>query len=1745
MHSNPENKKKRQKKTKVDVEPGKSVSVIQEEPIYNAHSSSVLSVSKLKKQKNKATKRGQGQVQIEASKLKELVVTRQPGLTRVLGNFDIVSSRLRGIHTDPSNSFHGTLITYKIRTSAPLFHSYLQDCESLTLTLLDEQLQLTIGTVVINNLATIITEAPFGQVFSVINKYGNKVADLRLTFTLVFLSNATEFLHDMEHFNDPKNNIGTFTRNVNTLDHNFINTKSGMKHQPGKNICKKVEDNATLFGEEFKSPRYGPIVPDQVVASLLERGQRLRDAMLQSILDDRVDFNRMSESKEQGSQNRLAAYILGKNMTPSEENIILETLNNSSMDSNFVEELYNITNHVIQEVPNSVEHRESFSLESEKETLGHLTDRSGAQSTNDMPDVWEHVNCLKVFIENLTLSPQKNAALVGSRTTFFVEYELPRELLTSPHRPQRPWEQTKQRVSSNKRIGRIVPFNHGYTHTLYKRSEKLRYTLERCSVMFHVSSRGLNQRLPVSRGSATLSLSGLVQSHVFVVEQELAVATLGTLRVKVELGVDKVQFGRQLVVHCKVDSTAKKFSQSNKGVQCSSEVTMAAPEEKLVSEKPHKEPVLLHALLHVSDARLLDVASTHLVCRGFWKDDIISSEVCWESANPNYNLHKLLPVLLSNDLLERCRNNYLVCEVWQWLENRQHTLVGLCKLPLHHFYIAYRDTTLVPQLLLSKYPVVSIDGWLNVANPETGLPQGELRVLLAVGTEDQVQLLSITRGLLEEVSRETRPLPAKGHGPTRDRFTQINRDNVISNQAPNIKHNLNQPECDHMVFNQHVHDAPFGLNPYEMLMPVLESENNQFNGYCGVDRIPKCNEQLNNEDVFLIDGNIVQRGALNNAFHVPYKTNDEQCPMHRREMSEFINLRQNQLERVCSVEDSSSPNLSSGLPTAVSRDRRWNCRHHTKERDCLNAGGAKISFPCEGGNCDENEPTKQACNLQGQTYCHNLESRQYQTVETIVGNVASTARGCENNSDNILRVQSNVTGTVGSVSALQGGLFLLDLRQPHPLESTVCKQRNGISSHTNSSDIMTLESRDQLQSNSNTQTKTVPQDISENFSVEHISHGLNNVAIVEAPKDICKDKTSLEDISNMNTVNVSGDGNSLGNSSSEGNTPCPHKDPTHTSAAGGDGTQHGSTGHDDSQCFKARVEIDRALHLPPSDEHSLTSVMFQTAAGEIMKTNEVPYQVDPVWLWRCDTILPANLLQDDSKRLILKLWQTDGNGDETKHMIVGFAAVDLNILLYGLPVVSGWYNLMDFTGHCHGQIKVGVFPLEDLSRFCNDLQYTVSHPATEPEPSLPHCPGCETQTTLYSSLREKLGELDEITARLKQRLSSVVREDDGGEGSTGHQPVLNTHTLPLPCNKRSTGSQETSHKPHTTYPGPSYSHVTHDTNNEMDETPVNIRGHLNQSALANGDARHYSSGKHCESNGDDESLYEREQEKELPASIQEPLEDDEDDDFDALTDYLMEATVREMELENVFNPLLFQPLLHSFIERARIRGEENSGHAGTVGVSQEGKGGEYCEDPVGKRDDKSPTRCIVHSDKASEHRNGKQQSSSGKGRNVLDSKLRQSTVESCAEEISLGCDQELSLDETSRDCERQHYPDVSIDNEQSFEEHRTHLNQSEEGLVKLDEMAPLSSSQRSKTVAQRLWDTMNQLPTGCIARQKNCDDGDYVVSRQAPDGGNPGEECVTNLAEGPPQQSVSKPSTEILDPREVERIARIFNTKTS
>lgn len=46
--------------------------------------------------------------------------------------------------------------------------------------------------------------------------------------------------------------------------------------------------------------------------------------------------------------------------------------------------------------------------------------------------------------------------------------------------------------------------------------------------------------------------------------------------------------------------------------------------------------------------------------------------------------------------------------------------------------------------------------------------------------------------------------------------------------------------------------------------------------------------------------------------------------------------------------------------------------------------------------------------------------------------------------------------------------------------------------------------------------------------------------------------------------------------------------------------------------------------------------------------------------------------------------------------VIGFASVDLSPLLCGFPSVCGWYNITDFSGQCHGQLKVSITPLKGI-----------------------------------------------------------------------------------------------------------------------------------------------------------------------------------------------------------------------------------------------------------------------------------------------------------------------------------------------------------------------------------------------------------------------------------------------------------------
>lgn len=67
----------------------------------------------------------------------------------------------------------------------------------------------------------------------------------------------------------------------------------------------------------------------------------------------------------------------------------------------------------------------------------------------------------------------------------------------------------------------------------------------------------------------------------------------------------------------------------------------------------------------------------------------------------SFFLLQLVPLLYGNDLLDRIKDNYIIIEVY-YRNNNVDNLLGLAKLSLHQFYIAYRDPRVLSHLLLSK-----------------------------------------------------------------------------------------------------------------------------------------------------------------------------------------------------------------------------------------------------------------------------------------------------------------------------------------------------------------------------------------------------------------------------------------------------------------------------------------------------------------------------------------------------------------------------------------------------------------------------------------------------------------------------------------------------------------------------------------------------------------------------------------------------------------------------------------------------------------------------------------------------------------------------------------------------------------------------------------------------------------------------------------------------------------------------------
>ncbi|XP_019599933.2 C2 domain-containing protein 3 isoform X5 [Rhinolophus sinicus] len=315
------------------------------------------------------------------------------------------------------------------------------------------------------------------------------------------------------------------------------------------------------------------------------------------------------------------------------------------------------------------------------------------------------------------------------------------------------------------------------------------------NLIFQIYAKKTPQKKPEVIGSALLPLRAVIQSELLSfsdqlpVQQENGPTPLGPLKVTVELVIDnkeftgvrtKVSSSTQHTRLCALTSPEKKLPETSQPVTCTEnpqnlhqvheETAKEAqslvlptprapspvapnPSHNLVNQtngSTKERTLLLHVLLMVPDGKDFVTGESekpppcnvYLNCKLFSTEEVARSVIVWGTTKPVFNFSQVIPISLSPKYLERLKNNVMVIETWNKVRSPgQDKLLGLVKLPLHQFYMSFKDPKISRLLLDAQYPVVAVDSYMPVVDVFSGQQNGCLRVFLAMGSSDQIMAL--------------------------------------------------------------------------------------------------------------------------------------------------------------------------------------------------------------------------------------------------------------------------------------------------------------------------------------------------------------------------------------------------------------------------------------------------------------------------------------------------------------------------------------------------------------------------------------------------------------------------------------------------------------------------------------------------------------------------------------------------------------------------------------------------------------------------------------------------------------------------------------------------------------------------------------------------------------------------------------------------------------------------------------------
>ncbi|NXU17946.1 C2CD3 protein, partial [Pardalotus punctatus] len=435
------------------------------------------------------------------------------------------------------------------------------------------------------------------------------------------------------------------------------------------------------------------------------------------------------------------------------------------------------------------------------------------------------IESLKIPPESIQISPGKKGFLGKPprpvsvhKCTFFVEYHFPVRV-SKDDKGQVSIATEVIRVASSKITGDVVKFQQRSVFPVWFGGRMIEHWWG-SDLAFKIYMRKSTQKKPVAIGSAALQLRRVIEAELLSVSWEIPVeregdhTQVGPLKVSLELAASgkdsactaarSATAGHPAPAHARRSAQLKLQEPSRTRVNAESppcstrspadsqepgvggrDVTqpprrVAAPASRdMGSHRPPAEEdgLLLHVLLMVPDGKdfvaegpgLPTSCNVYLNCKLLSTEEATRSTVVWGTTQPAFNFSQVMPFSLTSRHLERLKNNVMIIEAWNKLGSPGcDKLLGLVKLPLHQFYISFKDARISQLLLQAQYPVVAVDGHMPVVDVFTGSTSGSLRVTLAMGSAAQIvalQRLKTEEGMVPPVTQ--RPPHSLDHPPTK------------------------------------------------------------------------------------------------------------------------------------------------------------------------------------------------------------------------------------------------------------------------------------------------------------------------------------------------------------------------------------------------------------------------------------------------------------------------------------------------------------------------------------------------------------------------------------------------------------------------------------------------------------------------------------------------------------------------------------------------------------------------------------------------------------------------------------------------------------------------------------------------------------------------------------------------------------------------------------------------------------------